>query len=78
MRAMRAARACPMFRFAKPHPGHSAVDRDLRAGHVPRPLARVYARVYDQQVTLKGEITGLGVQRNVCAHESSFRPEGVS
>jgi 2-keto-4-pentenoate hydratase/2-oxohepta-3-ene-1,7-dioic acid hydratase in catechol pathway len=26
---------------------------------------------------MEGEITGLGVQRNVCVDESSFRPEGV-
>jgi 2,4-didehydro-3-deoxy-L-rhamnonate hydrolase len=27
---------------------------------------------------MEGEITGLGVQRNVCVDESSFRPEGVA
>jgi 2-keto-4-pentenoate hydratase/2-oxohepta-3-ene-1,7-dioic acid hydratase in catechol pathway len=27
---------------------------------------------------MEGEITGLGLQRNVCVDEASFRPEGVS
>jgi 2,4-didehydro-3-deoxy-L-rhamnonate hydrolase len=27
---------------------------------------------------MEGEITGVGVQRNVCVEESAFRPEGVS